>query len=178
MVGALALEGLKLGLGVFQTIKGARDLSKLKRPEYGIPEEISRNLSEAERQALEGLPAEQKLQYVQNIERGMQSGLKNLSSRKGGTAGVADLVRSQNDAFTNLVSMDAAARQQNRMFANQARGEMAAYKDKAFAINKMDPYQQKLEAGQANVGSGLQNIFGALDMGAMLSSGMGCNKYQ
>jgi hypothetical protein len=86
------------------------------------------------------------------------------------------LVRSQNDAFTNLVSMDAAARQQNRMLASQARSEMAGYKDKAFKINELDPYQNKLDAAQANIGSGIQNIFSALDMGAMLSSGMGGNR--
>lgn len=175
----LAVEGTKALIGGIQAIKGAKDLKKLQRPVYEIPDEIKQNMTEAELMALEGLPAQQKAQYVQNIQRSLQSGMKGLQSRKAGVAGITDLVQSQNDAFSNLVSMDAVQRQQNQMVAQQRRSEMAQYKDKAFDINKIAPYYEKAQAAQANIGAGLQNIVGALDMGAAVSAyGGGGNKQQ
>lgn len=162
----LAVEGSKALLGAVQAGLGANKLKKLERPTYEIPDEIRRNMTEAEMQAYEGLPAEQKQQYLQNIQRGQATAVKGLSDRKAGLTGITDVLQAQNDAFTNLVSMDAAARQQNRMLSQQARQTMASYKDKAFDVNKMQPYQEKSEEAQALISSGIQNIGSAMDNAA------------
>jgi len=165
----LAAQGTQALLGAIQTGIGAAKMRKLERPEYSIPDEIRQNLTQAQIQAYEGLPAEQKQQYLQNIQRSQATAMKGLSSRKAGLTGITDMLQSQNDAFTNLVSMDASARQQNRILARQEAANMAAYKDKAFDMNKMQPYQDAAEEAQALIGSGIQNIGGAAANTAMMS---------
>lgn len=162
----LALGGAQALFGGIQAGIGASKLKKLERPDYVIPEEIRKNLTESELMALEGLPAEQKQQYIQNIERSQQGALRSLSSRKAGLAGIPALMQSQSDAFTNLLSMDASQRLQNKMLAQQNRQTLAQYKDKAFDINKMQPYQERSAEAQALIGSGIQNLFGGLDQAA------------
>jgi hypothetical protein len=165
-------SALTAGLGIYQYAKGQQEQDANKRPEYQIPKEISDNLSQAQMMALEGLPAEQKQQYIQNIQRSSNFGLRAISSRKGGLAGVAGLVQNQNDASANLLSQDAAARQQNQRFAMQEGNTMANYKDQAFKINKLNPYYEKTAESQALLGAGIQNIAGGIRQGegaAMLS---------
>lgn len=162
----LALSGARAIFGGIQAGIGAKKLKDLNRPSYVIPEEIKKNLTESELMAYEGLPAEQKQQFLQNVARSQQGALRSLGTRKAGLAGIPSLLQSQNDAFTNLVSMDAAQRQQNKMLAQQNRQVMASYKDKAFDINQMQPYQEKSAEAQALIGSGIQNIFGGLDQAA------------
>lgn len=171
------------GLGIAQAIKGKKTLESAVRPEYEIPEEIKKNLSVAERMALEGLPAEQKRQYVENLNKNMGAALSGFTGRKAGLQGLTSLVQSQNEAFKNLAVEDAMARQRNELSAMNQRETMAQYKDKAFELNKMQPYQEQVDEGQALVGSGIQNIAGSLNqLGGvgqfMLSSKMYNNRYQ
>ena len=95
--GAVALGQALLGsssgrrqkkLGKEQQSEGQAILDNLVRPSYQIPEEISQNLSQAENMALEGLPAHQKQQFVENMQRQQQQALNAQTSRKGSLAGI------------------------------------------------------------------------------------------
>lgn len=150
-------------LGTVQAIKGQKELDSAVRPQYEIPEEIKKNLSIAERMTLEGLPSEQKQQYIENLNKSVGATLSGFTSRKAGLSGLTNLVQSQNEAYKNLMVEDAAARQRNELQAIQQRETMAGYKDKAFQMNEMQPYEEQVAEGQALVGSGIQNIAGAFD---------------
>ena len=173
----IALAGAQALFGGIQAGIGASKLKNLNRPTYTVPEEIKKNLSESELMALEGLPAEQKQQYIQNIQRSQQTAMKGLETRKAGLAGIPALLQSQNDAFTNLLTMDATQKLQNKMLVQQNRNTLAGYKDKEFDINKMQPYQEKSAEAQALIGSGVQNIFGGLDQAATFAA-MGGENYK
>jgi hypothetical protein len=163
-------SALSAGLGIYQYEKGLQDQKSNARPEYQIPDEIKQNLSQAEMMALEGLPAEQKQQYIQNLQRSANFGLRNISSRKGGLAGLSGVVQSQNDAYGNLLSADAQARRENQKLAMQ-RGDISAqYKDQAFQLNKLNPYYERTAQDQALMGAGMQNIGGAV---GQLAKGIG-----
>ncbi len=153
---------LKGAYGIAQQNKAKKLAAQNKRPTYNIPEEISQNLSDAQRMALEGLPDEQKAQFVSNIQRSQQFGLQGLSDRKAGIAGLGSIVQSGNDSYNNLLGQDAAARQRNQGILMNQRNQMAEYKDKAFGINQMEPYQQKAAAVRALTGAGTQNVFSGL----------------
>ena len=112
--------------------------------------------------ALEGLPTEQKQQFVENVQRTMQSGLRGLSERGTGLAGIEGLAQQQIDAFRTLLGQDVAARQANQAQLAQARGTMAGFKEKAFDINQMQPYIQDYLQAQAMMGAGSQNIMGGI----------------
>lgn len=144
--------------GIAQLIKGRRLAQQNIRPDYEIPQEIRQNLSQAQMQALEGLPAEVKNQYLQNIQRSSQFALSSMGSRKAGLTGLSSLVQNQNDAYSNLMAQDAQAQQANLQELMNQRERMAQYQDRKFELNRLDPFKQKAEASQALKGAGLQNL--------------------
>ena len=173
-LGSAAIKGI---VGAAQGFKGRNILKNTTRPDYEIPEEIKQNLTQAQLAELEGLPAEQKAEYLKQINRSASSALANSSNRMAGISGLGGILDSQNNAFSNLLSMDAQARDRNRANTSMARNQMASYKDNQFQLNKMDPFMNKVAEGQALTGAGIQNTMGAIDdVGAILlqqkSSGM------
>lgn len=158
MISNWAGGGASVTLGAAQYLIGKRGEKKNKRPEYQAPGEINQNLSQAETMALEGLPEEQKQQYLSNLERGSAFGLSQLGGRNAGIAGVAALNENQNQAQFNLMSADAQARQQNQNVLMQQRQNVANYKDQAFQFNKVDPYYENVAKNNALMGAGMQNV--------------------
>jgi hypothetical protein len=163
MVGMGSINGWAAGaattaLGLHQYYKGKRMRDKNKRPTYEIPQEIQQNLSQAQQMALQGIPEEQKQQYLTNLQRGSAQALASSGSRRGGLAGIAGINQQQNDAYGNLMSMDAQARFQNQGVLMGQRQAMADYRDQAFQVNKMNPYYEKEAEGLAMQGAGQQNI--------------------
>ncbi len=123
-----------------------------------IVDEIKKNMSQAQMQAYQGIPDEQKQEFLQNLARTSNFALGAMEDRKGGLAGLGTLVQNQNDSLMGLASADAAAKQANQQQLMQQRGIMAEYKDKAFDFNKVRPYEAKAAESQALMGAGLQNI--------------------
>ena len=168
--------------GYQQKKAGEEALKGLNRPEYKISQQLLDNLSDAEKQQVQGLPAEQKAEFVKNLERSQQNAMKQSASRKGGLLGVQASTSQMNDQYTNLTSMDAAARKESelRKQANiqNARGAIAGAEDKQFAVNQQY-YNQDLDSANAMIGAGMQNINQAIDtaggaaMGAMGTMGGG-----
>ncbi len=156
------LGGLQSLYGIYQQHRGNMMAKANQRPTYEIPGEIQQNLNQAQSMALQGLPEEQKQQYVNNLQRSQNFGLGAASDRKGGLAGLGGLVQQGNDASMNLLSADAGARRQNQMGLMNARTQLANYKDKAFEYNQANPYQEKAAAARSMQGAGLQNMWGGL----------------
>jgi len=166
---SLAAPLIQTGFGLSQYFKGKKAAADLVRPEYEIPPEIAQNMSAAQLQALEGLPAEQKQQYVENIQRGTQQAMGSLTDRGLGVAGAAGIFQQQSDAYRNLLGMDVQARQQAQGNLADARLTMAGYREKQQQINEFQPYQQDYLAAQAQMGAGMQNI--GLGFGATINTG-------
>jgi len=150
------------GFGVYQGIKGNQLAKDAIRPEYQIPEEISQSLSDAEIAALEGLPQAQKDAFLQNVQRSTATSLNALGDRQAGLAGISSVQQNEQDAMTKLLSMDAQARQSNMNNLYDQRNTMAGYKDKAFQINEMQPFEAQAQAAEAMKGAGIQNVAGGL----------------
>ena len=158
----MIIGGAQTAIGLGQAISGWAQKKNLTRPEYQIPEEIERNMTEAELMSYYGLPDAQKAEYMQNIQRSTQGALRGISDRKGGLGAVAAAQQTQQDAYMNLLSADVQQRMQNIQTAQQMRQAMATYRDKAFEINEMQPYQQSYAEAQSLIGSGMQNFMGGL----------------
>lgn len=150
--------GATTTLGAVQLAYGMYKQKKNKRPTYEIPSEVQQNLTQAQQDALQGLPEEQRQMFLSNIARTSAQGLSNMKSRKGGLAGISALSQNQNDAYGNLLGMDAAARQQNKDKLYGMRQNMADYKDQAFQLNKLNPYYEQTAQNQAMIGAGMQNM--------------------
>jgi hypothetical protein len=156
------------GAGLGQVMYAQYLKNRNKRPTYSIPDEIKQNLTQAQMEALEGLPEAQKQEFVKNIERTQASSLSQLGSRKAGLAGVANLNLQSQDAYEKMLAMDAQARRENLKALKVDRQVMADYKDQAFQLNKLNPYYEKVSESEALMGAGLQNISNA---GTLYASG-------
>ncbi len=180
MIGG-AIQGtvglVQAGFGLSQYKKGVKAAEALVRPVYEIPPEIAQNLSQAEMAALEGLPAEQKQQFVENIQRGGQQALGSLSDRGLGVAGAGGIFQQQTDAYRDLLAADVGARREAQADVASARLTQAGFKERAFDINVFQPYTQSYLEAQALQGAGLQNIGGGLQTvaksGETFAGGMG-----
>lgn len=166
---AVGTTAVSIGVGAYKSYQGNKQkkagekaLKNLNKPTYQIPDELRQNLKESELRALEGLPTEQKMEYVKNIERSQQQALQASAERKGGLMGIQQATSQANDMYTNLVSMDAAQRAANEAIVQQNRGVLANAKDREFGV-KEDRYQQDLVSGQAMLGAGNQNYMQGLD---------------
>ena len=167
MIGAV-IAGTQAAIGIGQAVAGYSKLKNLTRPEYQIPSEIEQNMSEAELMSYYGMPDAQKQSYMQNIQRSGQQALSGTADRKGGLGMVSAIQQNQQDSYSNLLSADVQQRMQNIQNAQNMRSVMAGYKDKAFQMNEMQPYQQDYAEAQGLIGAGMQNFMGGLQSGGQM----------
>jgi len=152
--GALIGGVIGAGLGVYQAYGQKSDPV---RPKYTIPDAIKQNLTMAQQRALQGLPAEQQELFIQNLNRGTSYGLRELSSRNGGLAGVAELNQQRNDSLGQLNAANSQARLQNEKDLMGVNNEVAGYTDQAWKLNEQNPYYETVARNQAQRGANVQN---------------------
>jgi hypothetical protein len=169
-ISALISGGVQLGTGIYQAIRSSQ--IEANRPTYEIPDEIKQNLTQAQLNAIEGMPEDVRNRYIDQLTRTMATGLQALGDRRGGIAGVSGLARTATDANRDLASMDAQQRQQQEANLMNARQTMANYKDKAFDWNEKQKYLEEAQAKQALSGAAIQNITGSANnvMGGLMQS--------
>jgi len=164
-------------VGFFQRRKAKKELAKLSRPQYDIPQEILRNQKMAELSANEGLPSQQYNNAMQNIQRTQNSLLAGAADRRSALMALPKLARQSNDATLNLDAADAQARMQNQRTLYGIGAQTAQYRDKAFSVNKMQPYQEDKNYYMGLLGQGNQNLLSGADRllggGAQLLFGQG-----
>jgi hypothetical protein len=161
---ANAASGLISGItGIFQKHKANKLLASLQRPQYVIPNEVLQNQKQAELNARQGLPSEQYNQGMQNIARQQNSALQRATDRRGGLLAVAGTQQAGNDATLNLDVANANARLKNQNTLYGVNNQVAGYRDKAFQINQMQPYQQNYNYAMGLLGAGNQNLVGGID---------------
>ena len=140
--------------------------------EYEIPMEAKQNLSDAQRQSLEGLPAEQQRQYLENIQQAQAVSIDAMQDRRGGLVGAAGVQASATEGYKQLLAMESQARVQNQQQLMQQRDVMAGYKDLEWKTNVFDPATEMRKQGDANLGAGIQNAAAAATYaGQGMSSG-------
>ena len=138
--------------------KAMRELGD--RPKYEIPEEAQQNLTQAQLRSMQGLSADAQRQYVENIQRSMQTANMQSNERGGGLANIATQVQQQNDAFGNLLQMDEQQRNANVQDLYKAREGMAQQQLQAQEVNTFQPYRLKYNEAKALLGAGMQNVVG------------------
>ena len=153
-----ALLAAQVATGLAQAVVGGIKANRLDRPEYKIPDAVEANMTMAQRMAFQGLPDEQKQEFIQQIDRQMSSSIQNMSDRKAGIGAVSGLNQQAQDSSMKLLSMDTQQRMANIQNLMNMRSQYAQYSDKQFMINEMQPYLEELQAAQQFQSAGLQNI--------------------
>ena len=131
---------IQAGTGIYQSIKGYQLRNSTDRPNYEIPQEILDSLTDAQIQALRGMPAEQKQQYIDNVMKSQQASLDAMGDRKAGLTGLTQVHQRSIDAYRDMLSMDAQQKQLNEQNLQRTRGVVAGFKDKQFDYNEAQPY--------------------------------------
>lgn len=164
--GSALLQGVA---GLIQQGKAAKMRRGLKDPGYVIPSDFGKNLGIAEQMARVGMPSEQYNQAQTNIQRGTQSGLRQLGRMSNPFAAIQGLARGQQEAGLNLDVANANARRQNILAAMGSRRELAGQK-LAKQQYAQQSYMDKVNQANALRGAGAQNVAGGL--GTIANVGM------
>ncbi len=166
---ASATATYQIGSSIYKKQKAKK---MMEGNEYEIPLEAKQNLSDAQRQSLEGLPAEQQRQYLENIQQAQAVSIDAMQDRKGGLVGAAGVQASATEGYKQLLAMESQARVQNQQQLMQQRDVMAGYKDLEWKTNVFDPATEMRKQADANLGAGIQNAAaGATYAGQGMSGG-------
>jgi len=164
--------GIQVYQGIQQKKQGRELEDSLDKPEFRIPPEIAKNMSEAEMRSYQGLPDEQKAAFLDNQQRAAQTALRSSSDRRGGLGMISQIQAQQDRSSLGLLQQDVAARDANILRAQESRAVMASYRDKRFE-HDYNEYSSDLDYARAQVGAGMQNISGGLvTAGSALQSGI------
>ena len=153
--------GIQAYQGVQQKKAGRAMEAGLNKPEFQIPTEIAKNMSEADIRSYQGLPDEQKAAFLDNQQRAAQTALRSSGDRRGGLGMVSQIQAQQDRSSLELLQQDVVARDKNILRAQEARNVMAQYKEKRFE-HEYNEYSSDLDYARAQVGAGMQNVAGGL----------------
>lgn len=158
--GAVALgKGIH---GIVQKRKAKKAMEALQRPEYKQSEMLKKNLEQAQLEAKTGMPMEQYAAAQQNIDRLTAQGGRQIKNLQGGLAGIGELFQSGSDAFSQLISKDAAMREAKKQDVYAARTAMAGEEQKAYEA-EMGQFQDERGALAQDYAIGQQNLASGFD---------------
>jgi hypothetical protein len=127
-----------------------------------IPQEVIANLTQAQVQALEGMPEEQRNLFLQDMQRSQQQAVRGLSDRRAGIAGIPQLYQGELDSLNRLAMEDSRMRLQNLNNLTAQRAEMGRQRDTQFQLNEYEPFLNKMRMAEGLIGSGMQNAMGGI----------------
>ena len=153
--GSLAKSALGLGQMLFS--------SEPERPEYKIPEAVSKSLGIYQSLAEQGLPGEDV--YASRIGRSAATTLDSLAQMGTGAAinQASSVYNQQLDQMVNLAIASGQQRVANQQNLAQAYQTQAEWEDKAWQYNEMMPYQMKYNKYLQNQQAGQANLFGGMN---------------
>jgi hypothetical protein len=146
-----SLAGLFSGLG--QRKKAKKALAEAEKLNPGVSgyEAIA---NEAKQAARQGMSAQEYNLAQTGIERGTQTGLRQLGRMANPFAGISAIQRNQNDAFAQLNASNEGIKRQNRAASWAAQSQLQQA--------RQQQYSDAYNAAQALMGAGQQNIAGSL----------------
>ena len=164
----LAVGGVKALAGGIQALTAGK---KRPEPQYQIPQEVFQATQMAQDMARTGMPEASRMQALQGAQQSALFGMRAAQDRRGGLASISNIQAGLDRSNLAVAAQDASMRLQNQRFAQQALMTQAQYRDKAFA-NQWQSWMNKEQQRRANIGAGLQNIMGGIDLaGSMAAMG-------
>lgn len=189
----LLIPAIQAGAGIAQSIfggirakKAQRQLENLSMPAYAPSKSITDYYSQAlNRYNTSPYNSSLYTMQKQNAERGVNQGITALQDRRSVLGGISGLIQGQNDAMLKAGALAEDRKAQEFAQLGQATQMKAGEDRQSFNINKLMPFQhkvnllsQKAAGGAATMNAGLQNAFGGLSsMGQMKFQDFLYNKY-
>jgi hypothetical protein len=168
----------QLGIGTYQLIKAKQLQKKLgDRPVYDYKEAKAANQGQL---ALAQGEAPGLAQQMQGVNQSLANTTQSIANMApSGAAGLGALVQAGASNQQTVADLLANAAQQKLGLQQnylQGKAGLQQYADKAFDINQMDPYNQKVNEIAAMKQAGLQNIGGGVSAGVDMTSTAAANE--
>jgi hypothetical protein len=167
-----------LGMGAYQLIKAKKLQKNLgAKPVYDYKEAKAANAGQL---ALAQGEAPGLAQQMQGANQSLANTTQSIANMApSGAAGLGALVQAGAGTQQTIADLTANAAQQKLGLQQnylQGKAGLQQYADKAFEINQLDPYNQKVNEISAMKQAGLQNIGGAISAGVDMTSAAAANK--
>tara|TARA_R110002050_G_scaffold261523_4_gene401500 strand:+ start:2909 stop:3520 length:612 start_codon:yes stop_codon:yes gene_type:complete len=180
MIGAglQAAGGLaQMASGIFGKKKRQREIDDLlaQRPEYEIPKEVGQDVEM--RRNLVNARLDEQQDLVNNINTDKQNQLNLVKSSSGSLSdmlamGASADAQSQ-DSLIKARASGAQERSARRDGYSQSLSNLSSFRDQAFKLNELDPYNQKVEMTMANNKASREMTFGGLNQAAAGATNLG-----
>lgn len=148
---------------ISQYKKGMRMFNDTPQPVYTIPQQILSNQSIATTMAMNGMPATQFQQGLNQIGRSQTTGLKSIGSLGGAVGDVGAIVGAGDEAANNLAVASANQRLGNVRTLMDTNQTLAEYEDKAFNLNSMQKYLMKMGMASSLISGGKSGLMTSLN---------------
>jgi hypothetical protein len=162
-------SAMQIGYGIKDTIEAKKLKKELEaaggRPQYEAPAAARESLNNARMLAsMTRLPGQDQMEA--NLGQNSAQAISNVKDYAGGGVGamaaVAGINQNQNQATADLGIQAANFRATNQKALQGSLNEFSGYQDKAFELNKFNPYLEKAAAIRALYASGRQNTVGGV----------------
>jgi hypothetical protein len=174
MAWAAALPIAKGVLGLAQAWRGGR--MKAEQPKYTIPGATTEALTASRNLATGGRRPDREVaeEAIRQSTSNMVAGAKSASTSGNQVmAAIAAANANENNAMRQQDAMDSQFRLNATSQYQNALKAMSDAQNKAFDINKLQPFFDKRARKEALIDGGMNNIFGALDGGMSMLGGGG-----
>ena len=163
--------------GIFGKKKRQREIDDMiaMRPKYEIPKEVGQDVAMNRNLVNARLDGQQELLDSLNTDK--QNQINTVKSSSGSledllavsTAGNAGM----SDALIKAQQGGAAQREKRRENFSESLSNLSSFRDQAFKLNELDPYNQKVEMTMANNAASRQMTYGGLNQAASGVSDLG-----
>lgn len=127
----------------------------IQRQSNMLSDAMARGQERYKKLADQGIPEQQRQNYLRDVDRNTTSTLSQSSSRRGGLAGLGQLNQNNTDAYSDLLQMDAGARMQNQ----QRYAEVAPQFEAQGIAAQSAPYQFRYARDSRMEGRNFQDIY-------------------
>ena len=165
--GTQALGGLiSMGQGLFGKKKRQREIDQMiaERPKYEIPKEVGQDV--ANRRNLVNARLDEQQDLVNNLNTDKANTLNTVRQSSGSledmlAVGASADAQSQ-DSLLKARASGAQERSARREGLSEALSNLSGFRDQAFKLNELDPYNQKVKMTMDNNNASREMITGGL----------------
>jgi hypothetical protein len=165
--GTQALGGLiSMGQGLFGKKKRQREIDQMiaERPKYEIPKEVGQDV--ANRRNLVNSRLDEQQDLVNNLNTDKANTLNTVRQSSGSledmlAVGASADAQSQ-DSLLKARASGAQERSARREGLSEALSNLSGFRDQAFKLNELDPYNQKVKMTMDNNNASREMISGGL----------------
>lgn len=166
---------IQAGLGAAQMI-GGLFMKNPKLPEYQIAGEAKANLNESLMMRNQGLSSGTMDYLNKSTDRSLATAMSAGGDRRGGLGLIASVSQQRLDQATNVAKMNEDMRRENLNRVFSARSQMITERNKEFEVRRSNIAEQRDKRAQM-IGSGMQNIMGAVGTQSIADSVTGENSF-